>query len=615
MRIELKSVLVITGILFVGLIGGLAYRARLSDASSATANERHAAPILIPGITEPEEMRVEPISFVVPTPRERMLGEALEQSRNKGDAAALLPAIDRVIARYPDYADAYVGRLGLLCDGKDGTAILADINSALKYIGSSRMAKDLPDTAGSLLSIRAKIERANGDDSSAMEDLDKAIHANLADATKFVNGKATAPQKTASPCTWTMPDMDALVRHFPNDYRTHLFRGLYYGSFAALNQDSVTPALENLRKAREINRNSALPHFFSAHILNKGYTFKRGGMSEALRGDLNRTLLNELTAALTLDPNLLPALKDRAEVYFELKQFQQAIPDYDQVLILNPTDAGAYNDRALAKIQLGDKFGALSDFDKAIENTKRELMKSDSYEGRAEAYMKTRQWDLAIRDLTTAISLQIGGIAMVGNIKQFRAFYPEYKTASDEAVARKLNQTFYPNMKYEDFSKGLLHTNKAWASTVVPDLYMKRSDAYLKAGNWHSAAVEYRRAVDGFPRYADAIDRWREISSKQDDSHAYDSHVYVDVKTFDDARSDSRKVWVKQTRAFPNDVAIPYSIEQYELNCGTKQIRRLSFAEYGSSGNLIGTSESDKWGSIVPETLGETLFSGLCRNN
>jgi hypothetical protein len=38
---------------------------------------------------------------------------------------------------------------------------------------------------------------------------------------------------------------------------------------------------------------------------------------------------------------------------------------------------------------------------------------------------------------------------LLSNIKQFRAIYPEYKTASDEAVARKLNQTFFPNMKYE----------------------------------------------------------------------------------------------------------------------------------------------------------------------
>lgn len=110
--------------------------------------------------------------------------------------------------------------------------------------------------------MRAKVEHTNGDDSAAMEDLDKAVRANLADAAQFVNSGATAPEKIASACTWTQPDMDALVLSFPNDYRAYLFRGLYYGFFVQWNQDSLKPAIENLRKAGAINSSSALPHFF-----------------------------------------------------------------------------------------------------------------------------------------------------------------------------------------------------------------------------------------------------------------------------------------------------------------------------------------------------------------
>jgi hypothetical protein len=113
--------------------------------------------------------------------------------------------------------------------------------------------------------------------------------------------------------------------------------------------------------------------------------------------------------------------------------------------------------------------------------------------------MKTQQWDLAISDLTAAISLQTAGVLMLGNIKQFQALYPEYATAPDEAVSHKLNQTLYPNMKYEDFSKGFLHNEESFSSTVIPDLYLKRSDAYLKAGKWRRAANEFRRAMNGFP--------------------------------------------------------------------------------------------------------------------
>ena len=596
-------------VLVFAFIGLFVYRSYSKRDRSIAAQNVHRGPILIPGVQEPEEMQVEPISVETPTPPERMLGEAMQQAGNNSNPAALQPALNRILAKYPDYSDGYVMRLGSLCEGNDRVAILANANSALKYVGNSRTGKD--STAG-LLSIRAKIEHTNGEDTHAIEDLDKAIQANLADSTQFVNSGAVAPEKTASACTWTEADMDALVERFSGDYRTYLFRGLYYGFFAQWNEDSLKPASENLHKAAEMNSNSALPHFFIASILNRAFSIKRYGMSDAQRAQLNQTVLGELNKALVILPNLLPALKDRAEAYFELKQYRQAVSDYDKVLALDPKDAGAYNDRGLAKTELGDTYEAISDFGKAIENKKRELQHSSSEENRAEAYMKTGQWDAAIRDLTTAISLQIGGIVILSNIQQFHALYPEYKTVSDEAVARKLNQTFYPNMKYEDFSKGFLQNNKAFTSTVIPDLYLKRSDAYLKTSNWHSAAVEFRRAVNGFPQYANAVDRWREIGSL--DTGTRSRHLYIDLKTFDDADKTSVKLWVKQTKS--SEGQGPYSVQRYELNCSSRQMHTLSVASYNALGNLNFTREGGpQWESIVPDTMGEQLASGACQSN
>jgi hypothetical protein len=60
-------------------------------------------PILTPGIQEPAEMRVDPIPVAVLTPPEQMMGEAMQQAGNKGGPAALLPALDRILAKYPEY--------------------------------------------------------------------------------------------------------------------------------------------------------------------------------------------------------------------------------------------------------------------------------------------------------------------------------------------------------------------------------------------------------------------------------------------------------------------------------------------------------------------------------
>jgi len=260
-----------------------------------------------------------------------------------------------------------------------------------------------------------------------------------------------------------------------------------------------------------------------------------------------------------------------------------------------------------AKMLSLSPYEALSDFTDAIKIEGRELLKSKAYEGRADAYMQTREWDLAIKDLTTAISLQIGDGALVGNVSQFRAIYPEYGAASDDAIAQKLNQTFYPDIKYEDFAARFL-TGPPLSSTTIPDLYIKRSDAYLRKGDWHNALIDFRRATNGFPDYAAAMDRWRQFGE------TYDTHSYVDMKNFDDAGDGSVKLEIKQAHG-ANDAAGPYELYRFELNCSAEKVRTLSWAEYNASGALVKKGEGGRWGSIWPNTIGKIVEDGACSDS
>jgi tetratricopeptide (TPR) repeat protein len=574
------------------------------------AAEQARQPILIPGIQEPEEMRVEPrpVDKVELTAPERELAEAIKNF-SKVNLAEMLPALDRILAKYSDFTDGYVIRIGALCESNDRRRAISDLNSALKFIGNSRTSKD---SIGSLLSMRAKLAYADGDYVGAMDGLDKAIGVDLAKAAQFTNSGAAKPEKTASSvCVWAEPDMDALVQRFPNDYRSHMFRGLYFSFFVSFSPEdsTITSAVDSFNKAAQLNPKSALPQLFKARLLSHFFVFNtrlnRLGWRDAERDKLNAELVDEYAKAIALDPKLVLALKGRANAHFNLKQFQQAIADYDRILSLDPQDRGAYHDRGLAKMQLGRDYDAISDFSSAIKIQPRELNEHYSYENRADAYVKTRQWDLALRDLTTAISFQVGSSVLLMNVSQFRAIYPEYKAASNEAIARKLHQTFYPNLTYEGFSEKFL-TQPAMGSTVIPDLYLKRSDAYLKKGSWHQASIEFRRAINGFPDYADAVDRWREIG------RTANSQSYIDMKTFDDDRSDSIKVWLKQARGM-NDADGPYQLMRFELNCGARQLRTMSVANYDASGSLVGSREGGRWASILPDTIGETLYSGACR--
>lgn len=374
-------------------------------------------PILIRGIQEPDELRVEPLpgTQMVLTPPERMLAEAM-QSADKGDPNALLPAVNRILTSYPEFAEGYVLRLGALCGTNDPAAILSDIDNSIKFAGASH---PLKDSRVSLLSMRAKIEYATGHYDAAMTDLETAVRTDLRKATEFTNSGAVKPEKTASICVWTEPDMDALVQRFPADYRSYLFRGLYFSKFAPLDEPSVKPAFDNLDKASQLNSTSALPQYFKAALLSEHFIFYKRlnqlGWSDAGRDKLNAELVAEYDKALKLDPKLLPALQERANALLNLKQFRQAIADYDLVLSLDPMDAADWNDRGLAKLQLGDDYGAIRDSSEAIKIKVERVGLWDSsdfrysnYENRANAYVKTRQWNSAVRDLTTAISLQLG---------------------------------------------------------------------------------------------------------------------------------------------------------------------------------------------------------------
>ena len=370
------------------------------------AAEGQLGPILTLGVQEPDEMRVAPLpssKLIDLTAPERMLGEALQNS-DQSKPATLLPALNRILAQYPDFSDGYIMRAFALCDsGNDRAAIAADLDRALNSIATSRNGKD---SLVSLLSTRAKLEYVNRDYAAAMNDLERAIRSDLEKAAEFTNSGAVKPEKTASMCVWVEPDMDGLVQRFPTDYRSYLFRGLYFSKFAPLDDDSLKPAIENLNRAAELSPRSALPQLFKATLLANQFVFlKRLNQlkwSDEARDSLNNELVREFNKALALDPDLLLALKHRALALFNLKRFEQAILDYNKVISLDPKDYADLNDRGLAKMYLGNTYDAISDITAAIAIRKREPAAYSLYEFRADAYLKTKQWDLAIRDLTTA---------------------------------------------------------------------------------------------------------------------------------------------------------------------------------------------------------------------
>jgi hypothetical protein len=68
-----------------------------------------SGPVLVPGVSEPPEMRGSPKSFTEPSPADTAFFDVLKQA-GKGFTDVNLPLLDKFIVDYPTYANAYYWR-------------------------------------------------------------------------------------------------------------------------------------------------------------------------------------------------------------------------------------------------------------------------------------------------------------------------------------------------------------------------------------------------------------------------------------------------------------------------------------------------------------------------
>jgi tetratricopeptide (TPR) repeat protein len=121
-------------------------------------------------------------------------------------------------------------------------------------------------------------------------------------------------------------------------------------------------------------------------------------------------------------------------------------------------------------------------------------------DNRADAFVKLKNYPKAIEDISKSIERSLASYAFFSmNIDQFRKVYPEYDSVPDDVLCEKLRTLFYPSMKYTDFAEQFLVQAHEFTSTVLPDLYLKRGDAYAAMGQKVKANLEYDRVSRGFP--------------------------------------------------------------------------------------------------------------------
>jgi len=285
-----------------------------------------------------------------------------------------------------------------------------------------------------------------------------------------------------------------------------------------------------------------------------------------------------------------------------LKQYAQALRDYDKILELDPENATAYSDRGLAKLETAQYLAAIFDFGDAIRRKKDgDSYLKNLYENRGDARAKLGENRDAIADYSKAIELSFGQTTILLSLEQIRGLYPEYDRVSDEMLCHKIHDLFWPNMEYAGFAKQL-EGNGKWGITMLNELYEKRGDTYLKAGDYRRGVLDFNRIYKGIPIFADSTDRWRTLGRSADGED-----FYLDVKSVEFSVDGPVRLWIKTIGKKETQIIA------YEMDCKARRMNNTSTVTYDSKGKIVNSSAgSPGWQRIIPDTIGEKLYNGAC---
>jgi tetratricopeptide (TPR) repeat protein len=218
--------------------------------------------------------------------------------------------------------------------------------------------------------------------------------------------------------------------------------------------------------------------------------------------------LAEFGAAIRLDPKS-SALRARALLYLSLEEPDRALPDLDQVIANDGSDAIAWAGRGVAKSKLGDFAGAIADCTHAIEIAPTVANRVN----RGYAYATLHRNDEALADFDIALQAEPHNLsALLGRAnanyasKRLTASLDDYTHIIDadprSAMAYFKRGNIHLDLKefgaaFRDYSESLkLDANQ-------PVVLLNRSIAVGRLGRRSDAAKDQRQALALDPQILD----------------------------------------------------------------------------------------------------------------
>lgn len=152
-------------------------------------------------------------------------------------------------------------------------------------------------------------------------------------------------------------------------------------------------------KMREYGR--AIKDFDMALLLTPG-----GGLDRKYKPEIYDSTMEGKAQTPKIKYELFNTYKARGNAWYCQKNYRQAIDDYNMAVKFGPQRKelpSVFSDRAWAKFETGDFDGAIEDFSSALSIDPK---LARSYYGRAQAWSKKGNTDMALREALMALKLE-----------------------------------------------------------------------------------------------------------------------------------------------------------------------------------------------------------------
>ncbi|NJM73590.1 MAG: tetratricopeptide repeat protein, partial [Scytonema sp. RU_4_4] len=260
--------------------------------------------------------------------------------------------------------------------------------------------------------------------------------------------------------------------------------------------------------------------------LKRAEVFISSGGAKAKRKDYQGAIA-DYNQALLINANNPDAYFRRSIAYYDLKKYQVALEDLNKVVQLSPKNAKAYNNRGVIRSDLGDKQAALSDINQAIQLDPKLAI---AYYNRGNLRDDLGDKKAALADYNQAIQLDPKYASAYNNRGKIRS-----ELGDKQAALADYNQAIQLDPKYADAynKRGVIRAQSGDKQAALTDfnqiiqLNPKNATAYYnrgilrsELGDKQAALSDYNQAIQLDPKYASAYNNRGNIRYELGDKQA-----------------------------------------------------------------------------------------------